>query len=48
LSHYIIYHISMGLDLLPILLCRGSKQLQGLASKGGTEENKGTAELEHY
>jgi hypothetical protein len=26
---------------------RGSKQLQGLASKGGTEENGGTAELEH-
>jgi hypothetical protein len=25
----------------------GSKQLQGLASKGGTEENGGTAELEH-
>jgi hypothetical protein len=26
---------------------RGSKQLQGLASKGGTEENRGNAELEH-
>jgi hypothetical protein len=26
---------------------RGSKQLQGLANKGGTEENGGTAELEH-
>jgi hypothetical protein len=26
---------------------RGSKQLQGLASKGGTEENEGTAEVEH-
>jgi hypothetical protein len=26
---------------------RGSKQLQGLASKGGTEENGGNAELEH-
>jgi hypothetical protein len=25
----------------------GSKQLQGLANKGGTEENGGTAEVEH-
>jgi hypothetical protein len=26
----------------------GSKQLQGLASKGGTEENGGTAEWDGY